>query len=67
MQQLNKLINTLKKDMEALDKRFTKGKRDVGKIAVEKPKVLERIINKGADNAARCIELATGAEHTERS
>ena len=64
--QLNKLINTLKKDMEALDKRFTKGKRDVGKIAVEKPKVLERIINKGADNAARCIELATGAEHTEK-
>ena len=65
-QQLNKLINTLKKDMDALDKRFNKGKRDVGKIAVEKPKVLERIINKGADNAARCIELASGAEHTEK-
>ena len=31
-----------------------------------KPKVLERIINKGADNAARCIELASGAEHTEQ-
>ena len=52
--------------MDALDKRFNKGKRDVGKIAVEKPKVLERIINKGADNAARCIELASGAEHTEK-
>lgn len=64
-QQLNKLINTLKKDMDALDKRFNKGKRDVGKIGVEKPKVLERILNKGADNAARCIELASGAEHTE--
>ena len=47
-QQLNKLINTLKKDMDALDKRFNKGKRDVGKIGVEKPKVLERILNKGA-------------------
>ena len=65
-QQLNKLINTLKKDMDALDKRFNKGKRDVGKIGVEKPKVLERILNKGADNAARCIELASGAEHTEQ-
>ena len=65
-QQLNKLINTLKKDMDALDKRFNKGKRDVGKIGVEKPKVLERILNKGADNAARCIELASGAEHTEK-
>lgn len=64
--QLNKLISTLKVDLEDLDKRFNKGKRDVGKIAVEKPKVLERIINKGAENAARCIELASGAPHTEK-
>ena len=64
--QLNKLVNILKKDMEDLDKRFNKGKRDIGNIGVEKPKVLERIINKGADNAARCIELASGAEHTEQ-
>lgn len=64
--QLNKLVNTLKVDLEELDKRFNKGKRDVGKIAVEKPKVLERIINKGAENAARCIELASGAPHTEK-
>lgn len=64
--QLNKLINTLKKDMDALDKRFNKGKRDVGKIAVEKPEAIQRIINKGADNAARCVELASGAERTEK-
>ena len=64
--QLNKLINTLKKDMDALDKRFKKGKRDVGKIAVEKPEAIERIINKGSDNAARCVELASGAKHTEK-
>ena len=64
-QQLNKLINTLKKDMEDLDKRFNKGKRDIGKIAIEKSKVIERILSKGGDNAARCIELASGAEHTE--
>ena len=61
---LNVLINTLKKDMDELDKRFNKGKRDVGKLALEKTKVIERIINKGADNAARCVELASGAEHT---
>jgi len=34
--QLNKLINTLKVDLEELDKRFNKGKRDVGKLAIEK-------------------------------
>ncbi len=63
--QLNKLINTLKKDMDELDKRFNKGKRDIGKIAIEKSKVIERIINKGGDNAARCLELASGAKYTE--
>ena len=63
--QLNKLINTLKKDMDELDKRFNKGKRDIGKIAIEKSKVIERIINKGGDYAARCLELASGAKHTE--
>ena len=63
--QLNVLINSLKQDLEDLDKRFNKGGRDVGKIGVEKPKLLEKIINNGANNAARCIELASGAPHTE--
>jgi chromosome segregation ATPase len=63
--QLNKLINTLKKDLDELDKRFNKGKRDVGKLAIEKTAPVERIFNKGSDNAIRCIELASGAPHTE--
>ena len=62
---MNKLVNNLQKDIDALDKRFNKGKRDIGKIAIEKSKVIERIINKGGDNAARCLELASGAKHTE--
>jgi len=64
-QQLNKLINTLKKDLNELDKRFNKKKRDVGKLAIERTETIERIINKGAQNASRCVELASGAEHTE--
>jgi hypothetical protein len=48
-----------------LDKRFTKKDRDIGKLAIERTKSIERIINKGGKNAARCIELASGAEHTE--
>ena len=62
---LNALVMTFKKDLEDLDKRFNKGKRDVGKLAIERTGAIERIINKGADNAARCVELASGAEHTE--
>ena len=59
---LNVLIGTFKKD---LDKRFTKKNRDIGKLALERTKAIERIVNGGGKNAARCIELASGAEHTE--
>ena len=62
---LNALVMTFKKDLEDLDKRFNKGKRDIGKLAIDRTGAIERIINKGADNAARCVELASGAEHTE--
>ena len=62
---MNELVANLKKDLDDLDKRFNKGKRDVGKLAIDRTKAVERIINKGAKNAKRCIELASGAEHTE--
>ena len=61
---LNILINTFKKDLEDLDQRFTKKNRDIGKLAIKRTEAIERIINKGGKNAARCIELASGAEHT---
>ena len=63
--QMNALINNLKKDLDELDKRFNKGDRDIGKLAIEKSKVLERIINKGSDNAARCMEIASGSPLTK--
>tara|TARA_R110001592_G_scaffold108151_1_gene302524 strand:- start:350 stop:823 length:474 start_codon:yes stop_codon:yes gene_type:complete len=61
---LNVLINTFKKDLQDLDKRFTKKNRDIGKLAIGRTKAIERIVNNGGKNAARCIELASGAEHT---
>tara|TARA_Y100000004_G_C8740695_1_gene338170 strand:+ start:146 stop:604 length:459 start_codon:yes stop_codon:yes gene_type:complete len=62
---MNELVSALKKDLDNLDKRFNKGKRDVGKLAIERTKVLEKIINKGSVNAKRCVEIASGAELTE--
>ena len=60
------MINTFKKDLQDLDKRFTKKNRDIGKLAIDRTGAIERIINKGGSkNAARCIELASGAEHTD--
>ena len=63
--QMNELINTLKKDIDELDKRFNKKDRDIGKLAVDKSKAIERIINKASDKAARCIEIASGSPLTE--
>ena len=62
---MNELVNVLKKDLEDLDKRFNKNNRDFGKLALEKTGAIERIINKGSVAAARCIEIASGAELTE--
>ena len=62
---INELVNNLKKDLDDLDKRFSKKDRDIGKLAIDKTKVIERIINKGSDNATRCIEIASGSPLTE--
>ena len=64
-QKMNELVSTLKKDLDDLDNRFNKDGRDFGKIAIEKTDAINRIINKGSDNASRCIEIASGAELTE--
>ena len=64
-QKMNELVGNLKKDLEDLDKRFNKNNRDFGKLALEKTGAIERIINKGSVAAARCIEIACGAELTE--
>ena len=62
---LNVLVQTFKKDLDDLDKRFNKKKRDFGKLAIDRTEAIERIMNKGSANAKRCVELASGAEHTE--
>ena len=63
---INELINNLKKDLDDLDKRFSKKDRDIGKLAIERTGAIERVINKGSDNATRCIEIASGSPLTEK-
>ena len=60
------LIESQKKDLENLDKRFNKKNRDVGKLAIAKTKSIERITNGASALATRCIEIASGAELTEK-
>ena len=63
---INELINNLKKDLDDLDKRFSKKDRDIGKLAIDRTGAIERVINKGADNATRCVEIASGSPLTEK-
>ena len=63
---INELVNNLKKDLDDLDKRFSKKDRDIGKLAIERTGAIERVINKGSDNATRCIEIASGSPLTEK-
>jgi len=65
-QKLTTLSNNLQKELNDLDKRFTKGGRDFGKTAIAKDKAIERIINKASTMALRCVEISSGAPLTEK-
>jgi len=60
----------LQAEFKALDNRFNKingqGEvRDIGKLAIERDKSVERVINNASKKAMRCVEIAMGAELTE--
>ena len=64
--EMNELIGKLKTDFADLDKRFNKKNRDVGLLAIEKTKTIERITNAASVKANRCIEIASGSPLTEK-
>ena len=64
----NRVLQT---EFKNLDERFNKinGKgevRDIGKLAIERDRAVERIINSASKKAMRCVEIAMGAELTEK-
>ena len=68
---LDTQVKTLQKEYASLDDRFNKinssgKKRDIGALAVDKSKAIERIVNKGTANAQRCVEIAMGSPLTEK-
>ena len=69
--ELEEKNKVLQAEFKALDQRFNKinGKgevRDIGKLAIERDKSVERIINSASKKAMRCVEIAMGAELTEK-
>jgi hypothetical protein len=61
---LSKQREDLQKDKDTLTSKFSK--RDFGALAAEKPKVVERLVNRGTENAIRCVELASGSPLNEK-
>src|SRR5210317_276248 len=69
--ELEEKNRVLAKEFAALDERFNKinGKgevRDIGKLAEERSKSVERVINSATKKAMRCVEIAMGSPLTEK-
>ena len=69
--EIEKQNKVLLAEFKALDKKFNKinGKgevRDMGDLATKRPSSVEKIINKGSNNAMRCSEIAMGSPLTEK-
>ena len=60
---LEKEKKKLQADRDSLSKKL--GKHDIGELAEKKPGLVEKIINKASDSAARCMEIASGSPLTE--
>ena len=63
IKQIEEVNAKLQADRDGLNKRL--GKHDIGNLAENKPGLVEKIINKASDSAARCMEIASGSPLTE--
>jgi len=67
--QLSTTIQLQKRDLTNLQDRFTQNaageKRNFAKTAAARPEALERAVNRGTQNALRCLEIASGSPLTD--
>ena len=71
MEEQAELAKRLNASIEDLRDKFHKvnasgEKRDIGNLAEQKPKLMQRAINRGTKNALRCMEIAMGSPLTEK-
>lgn len=64
IEQLNIENREIRRNNQMLIDRFSDS--DIGVAAANKPELVERLINRGTNNAFRCLELLSGSELTER-
>ena len=63
LDKLEEVNKKLEQDKADLNKRL--GKHDIGNLAENKPKLVEKIINGASKSAARCVEIASCSHLTE--
>lgn len=68
---LNQEFQASRQAVDDLRGKFNKvskvvGQRDIGERAIVKPKLIERVIDKGSNNVMRCFEILSGASRTEK-
>ena len=67
---LQNLAERYRGEVDTLTKKFSQdargNPRDFGQLAREKPELVERLVNRGTRNAMRCLELASGAAHSQQ-
>jgi predicted nuclease with TOPRIM domain len=67
---LNEKLQASRKSVTDLENKFDKtskllGERDIGRLAVGRPEIIERIINKGTEDVNRCFEILSGKPLTQ--
>ena len=61
--EINKKFEVTRKENNKLKEILSK--HDLGYLAANKPKLVEKFINKGTDDAGRCFEILSGAPLTK--
>ena len=68
---LNKKFEDARKQVDSLEDKFNKtskllGKRDIGVLAINKPRAIKRILTSGTKKHLRCFEIVSGSPLTEK-
>ena len=68
---LNEKFEDARKQVDSLEDKFNKtskllGKRDIGVLAINKPRAIKRILTSGTKQHLRCFEIVSGSPLTEK-
>tara|TARA_R110000851_G_scaffold28814_2_gene80122 strand:- start:128 stop:583 length:456 start_codon:yes stop_codon:yes gene_type:complete len=63
-QRINREFANVRRQNSILSQKLSES--DIGFLAANRPELIERLINRGTENAARCFEILSGANLTQQ-